>query len=151
MDRDVMLDSREMFIYPYQRRLNFNIVEALNVFVALTSCYWLLQVPPWRCSRHPMPFPYARSTHTGYEGRPARTARAQPRGVAIGISLSCRGLCWNPRSSHCIAQRHFVRDPERCSFLRFGRCNLLRLVGTSLRFPGNTMPGALWILSCLPQ
>ena len=37
MDRDVMLDSREMFIYPYQRRLNFNIAEAPNVFVALTS------------------------------------------------------------------------------------------------------------------
>ena len=37
MDRDVMLDSREMFIYPYQRRFNFNIVEAPNVFVALTS------------------------------------------------------------------------------------------------------------------
>ena len=36
MDRDVVLDSREMFIYPYQRRLNFNIVEASNAFVALT-------------------------------------------------------------------------------------------------------------------
>ena len=36
MDRDVVLESREMFIYPYQRRLNFNIVEAPNVFVALT-------------------------------------------------------------------------------------------------------------------
>ena len=35
MDRDVVLESREMFIYPYQRRLNFNIVEAPNVFVAL--------------------------------------------------------------------------------------------------------------------
>ena len=37
MDRDVVLESRDMFIYPYQRRLNFNIVEAPNVFVALTS------------------------------------------------------------------------------------------------------------------
>ena len=37
MDRDVVLESREMFIYPYQRRLNFDIVEAANVFVALTS------------------------------------------------------------------------------------------------------------------
>ena len=36
MDRDVILESREMFIYPYQRRLNFNIVEAPNVFMALT-------------------------------------------------------------------------------------------------------------------
>ena len=36
MDRDVVLESRAMFIYPYQRRLNFNIVEAPNVFVALT-------------------------------------------------------------------------------------------------------------------
>ena len=36
MDRDVVLDSREMFIYPYQRRFNFNIAEATNVFVALT-------------------------------------------------------------------------------------------------------------------
>ena len=35
MDRDVVLDSREMFIYPYQRRLDFNIAETANVFVAL--------------------------------------------------------------------------------------------------------------------
>ena len=37
MDRNVVLESREMFIYPYQWRHNFNIVEAPNVFVALTS------------------------------------------------------------------------------------------------------------------
>ena len=35
MDRDVVLDSREMFIYPYQRRRDFNIAETANVFVAL--------------------------------------------------------------------------------------------------------------------
>ena len=35
MDRDVVLESREMFIYPYQRRRDFSIVEAANVFVAL--------------------------------------------------------------------------------------------------------------------
>lgn len=37
MDRDVVLESREMFIYPYQWRRDFNIGEAPNVFVALTS------------------------------------------------------------------------------------------------------------------
>lgn len=36
MDRDVVLESREMSLHPYQRRLDFNIVEAPNAFVALT-------------------------------------------------------------------------------------------------------------------
>ena len=37
MDRGVVLDSRDIALHPYQRRLDFNIVEAPNVFVALTS------------------------------------------------------------------------------------------------------------------
>ena len=37
MDRDVVIDSRDIALHPYQRRLDFNIVEAPNVFVALTS------------------------------------------------------------------------------------------------------------------
>ncbi len=36
MDRDVVLESRDMSLHPYKRRLDFNIVESPNVFVALT-------------------------------------------------------------------------------------------------------------------
>ena len=36
MDRDVVLNSRDMSLHPYKRRLDFNIVEAPNAFVALT-------------------------------------------------------------------------------------------------------------------
>lgn len=45
MDRDVVLDSREMFIYPYQRRFNFNIAEAPNVFVALAPAADFVRSP----------------------------------------------------------------------------------------------------------
>ncbi len=45
MDRDVVLESREMFIYPYQRRLNFDIVEAANVFVALAPAADFVRSP----------------------------------------------------------------------------------------------------------
>ncbi len=36
MNRDVVLDSRDMSLHPYKRRLDFNIVEASNTFVVLT-------------------------------------------------------------------------------------------------------------------
>ncbi len=45
MDRDVVLDSREMFIYPYQRRFNFSIAEAPNVFVALAPAADFVRSP----------------------------------------------------------------------------------------------------------
>ena len=45
MDRDVVLESREMFIYPYQRRFNFNIAEATNVFVALAPAAGFVRSP----------------------------------------------------------------------------------------------------------
>ena len=45
MGRDVVLDSREMFIYPYQRRINFNIAEAPNVFVALAPAADFVRSP----------------------------------------------------------------------------------------------------------
>ena len=45
MDRDVVLESREMFIYPYQRRFNFNIAEATNVFVALAPAADFVRSP----------------------------------------------------------------------------------------------------------
>ncbi len=45
MDRDVVLESRDMFIYPYQRRFNFNIAEATNVFVALAPAAGFVRSP----------------------------------------------------------------------------------------------------------
>ena len=45
MDRDVVLDSREMFIYPYQRRFNFSIAEATNGFVALAPAADFVRSP----------------------------------------------------------------------------------------------------------
>ena len=45
MDRGVVLDSREMFIYPYQRRFNFDIAEAPNAFVALAPAADFVRSP----------------------------------------------------------------------------------------------------------
>ena len=36
MDRDVVLDSRDMSLHPYKRRIDFNIIEVPNAFVTLT-------------------------------------------------------------------------------------------------------------------
>ena len=69
MDRDVMLDSREMFIYPYQRRLNFNIVEAPNVFVALTSATTFAS-PALALLATSDAISIREVDHTGYEGDP---------------------------------------------------------------------------------
>ena len=69
MDRDVVLDSREMFIYPYQRRLNFNIVEAPNVFVALTSATTFAS-PALALLATSDAISIREVDHTGYEGDP---------------------------------------------------------------------------------
>ena len=69
MDRDVVLDSREMFIYPYQRRLNFNIVEAPNVFVALTSATTFAS-PALALLATSDAISIREVDHTGYEGGP---------------------------------------------------------------------------------
>ncbi len=69
MDRDVVLDSREMFIYPYQRRLNFNIVEAPNVFVALTSATAFAS-PALALLATSDAISIREVDHTGYEGDP---------------------------------------------------------------------------------
>ena len=64
-----MLDSREMFIYPYQRRLNFNIVEAPNVFVALTSATTFAS-PALALLATSDAISIREVDHTGYEGDP---------------------------------------------------------------------------------
>ena len=69
MDRDVVLDSREIFIYPYQRRLNFNIVEAPNVFVALTSATTFAS-PALALLATSDAISIREVNHTGYEGDP---------------------------------------------------------------------------------
>ena len=90
MDRDVVLESREMFIYPYQRRLDFNIVEAPNVFVALTPAA-AFGSPALALLATSDAISVRDLNQTGYVGN-ARTARAQSCGVAIGISFCCRDL-----------------------------------------------------------
>ena len=67
MDRDVVLESREMFIYPYQRRLNFNIIEAANVFVALTSATTFAS-PALALLATSDAISIREVNHTGYEG-----------------------------------------------------------------------------------
>lgn len=69
MDRDVVLDSREMFIYPYQWRHNFNIVEAPNVFVALTSATTFAS-PALALLATSDAISIREVDHTGYEGSP---------------------------------------------------------------------------------
>ncbi len=69
MDRDVVLESREMFIYPYQRRLNFDIVEAANVFVALTSATTFAS-PALALLATSDAISIREVNHTGYVGSP---------------------------------------------------------------------------------
>ena len=69
MDRDVVLDSREMFIYPYQRRFNFDIVEAANVFVALTSATTFASSALALLATSDA-ISIREVDHTGYEGAP---------------------------------------------------------------------------------
>ncbi len=70
MDRDVVLESREMFIYPYQWRHNFNIVEAPNVFVALTPAVNFVISPALALLATSDAISVREIGHTGYAGSP---------------------------------------------------------------------------------
>ena len=124
MDRDVVLESRDMFIYPYQRRRDFNIVEAPNCVCGFDARWGFLQVPLWRYSLHPMPFQCARSIM-----RDMRVARAccpcpTARGCDWSLFLLSRSLLDLLLLPMCCSAVFWQR-PGRCSFLRLG-CSFLR-------------------------
>ena len=69
MDRDVVLESRDIALHPYKRRLDFNIVEAQNVFVALTSAT-TFGSPALVLLATSDAISIREVNHTGYEGSP---------------------------------------------------------------------------------
>ena len=139
MARGVVLESRDIALHPYQRRLDFNIVEAPNAFVALTPATAFAS-PALALLATSDAISVREVNQTGYVGSPHALPVPNRAGLRLGALLLLRFLLGLLLFPMCCSVVFYLR-PERCNFLR--------LREASPKFPGNTRAGALRILSCL--